>query len=92
MKGTPTATAAAHSPFPSVGPSASDATFSAATTLSVEEERDQHFRRDTESQALFQLECARTKPVAFAVKIPSKAACANFLKCALVSSVTAVWP
>ena len=68
MKGTPTATAAAHSPFPSVGPSASDATFSAATTLSVEEERDQHFRRDTESQALFQLECARTKPVAFAVK------------------------
>lgn len=61
MKGTPTASVVAHPPFPA-GPGANDA------ALSVEEERDQHFRRDTEQQALFQLECARTKPVAFAVK------------------------
>ena len=35
--------------------------------LSLDEERE-HFRRDTERQALFQLEKARTKPVVFAVK------------------------
>ena len=34
---------------------------------SLDEERE-HFRRDTERQALFQLEKARTKPVVFAVK------------------------
>ena len=35
--------------------------------FSLDEERE-HFRRDTERQALFQLEKARTKPVVFAVK------------------------
>ena len=33
----------------------------------MDEERE-HFRRDTERQALFQLEKAKTKPVVFAVK------------------------
>jgi hypothetical protein len=35
--------------------------------FSLDEERE-HFRRDTERQALFQLDKARTKPVVFAVK------------------------
>ena len=34
---------------------------------SIDEERE-HFRRDTERQALMQLEKGRSKPVAFAVK------------------------
>lgn len=38
-----------------------------SSELSLDEERE-HFRRDTERQALFQLEKARTKPVVFAVK------------------------
>jgi len=38
-----------------------------SSDLSLDEERE-HFRRDTERQALFQLEKARTKPVVFAVK------------------------
>jgi voltage-dependent calcium channel beta-2 len=38
-----------------------------SSELSLDEERE-HFRRDTERQALLQLEKARTKPVAFAVK------------------------
>ena len=69
MKGTPTV-AAAPPPLgggPPAGAAAAAAA-AAATSLSVEEERDLHLRRDTERQALLQLECARTKPVAFAVK------------------------
>ena len=38
-----------------------------SSDLSLNEERE-HFRRDTERQALLQLEKGRTKPVAFAVK------------------------
>lgn len=38
-----------------------------SSDLSLDEERD-HFHRDTERQALFQLEKAGSKPVAFAVK------------------------
>ncbi len=38
-----------------------------SSDLSMDEERE-HFRRDTERQALVQLEKGRTKPVAFAVK------------------------
>ena len=38
-----------------------------SSDLSLDEERE-HFRRDTERQALMQLQKARTKPVAFAVK------------------------
>lgn len=38
-----------------------------SSDISLDEERE-HFRRDTERQALFQLEKARTKPVVFAVK------------------------
>ena len=38
-----------------------------SSDLSLNEERE-HFRRDTERQALLQLEKGRAKPVAFAVK------------------------
>ena len=38
-----------------------------SSDLSLDEERE-HFRRDTEQQALLQLEKGRTKPVAFEVK------------------------
>jgi len=38
-----------------------------SSDLSLDEERE-HFRRDTERQAMFQLEKAATKPVVFAVK------------------------
>lgn len=38
-----------------------------SSDLSLDDEKEQ-FRRDTERQALLQLEKARTKPVAFAVK------------------------
>lgn len=38
-----------------------------SSDLSIDEERE-HFRRDTERQALMQLEKGRSKPVAFAVK------------------------
>ena len=38
-----------------------------SSDLSIDEERE-HFRRDTERQALLQLEKGRSKPVAFAVK------------------------
>jgi len=38
-----------------------------SSELSLDEERE-YFRRDTERQALFQLEKAKTKPVVFAVK------------------------
>ena len=38
-----------------------------SSDLSLDEERE-HFRRDTERQALYQLQRVRTKPVAFAVK------------------------
>ena len=38
-----------------------------SSDLSLDEEKE-HFRRDTERQALYQLQRVRTKPVAFAVK------------------------
>lgn len=44
-----------------------DAYSQRSSDLSLDEERE-HFRRDTERQAMFQLEKAATKPVVFAVK------------------------
>jgi len=54
--------------MPRQGSGESGSGYSARSSdLSLDEERE-HFRRDTERQALFQLEKARTKPVVFAVK------------------------
>lgn len=53
---------------PSFRQNSTESSFSfPSSEMSVDEERE-HFRRDTERQALLQLEKARKKPVAFAVK------------------------
>merc|ERR1719479_649441 len=53
--------------MPRQGSGESCSGYSQQSDLSLDEERE-HFRRDTERQALFQLERARSKPVVFAVK------------------------